>query len=72
MNIYTSDSTIIASAQNAVIAGEKVFTPLLCGTQCNWRQRRLYEAAFYAAQGIDGFAEKIDQYRNENFMEYCR
>ena len=67
MNSYSADSAIIASAENAVFRGETVFTPLLPGLLCTWRQRRLFEAAFYAAQGVDGMAEAMNRFRAENY-----
>jgi hypothetical protein len=63
MDKYASDSTVIASAQNDVARGETVWTPLLCGLYCTWRQKRLHEAAFYAAQGHAGFAEYLERFR---------
>lgn len=75
MNIYTSDETMIASAQNDVARGEQVWSPLLCGLQCTWRQKRLHETAFYAElcrrKGTPdpGFAKALDRFR---FGIYCR
>lgn len=63
MDKYTSDETVIASAQNDVVRGEKDWGPTLCGLGCTWRQRRLHETAFYAALGHKGFAETLDRFR---------
>lgn len=65
MDEYTSDSTLIASAENSVVRGETSWTPLLCGIYCTWKQRRLHECAFYAALGYQGFAESLPRYRTE-------
>lgn len=69
MDIYTSDETVIASAQNDVSRGETVWGPLLCGTQCTWRQKRLHETAFYAelcrreGKPDPGFSQALERFR---------
>jgi hypothetical protein len=65
---YASDSTIIAAAENAVIRGEMEFTVELCGTDCNWRQRRLFESAMQAAMfppgpERDAALRNVDRFR---------
>jgi len=63
MDKYTSDSTLIASAQNSAARGETVWTPLLCGLYCTWRQKRLHECAFHAALGSEGHATALGRFR---------
>jgi hypothetical protein len=62
MDLYTPDATVIASAQNDVVRGETVWTPLLCGLYCTWRQKRIHECAFHLALGHHQFQDLLDRW----------